>query len=292
MTGRTPFRVLIASDGSPVAKAAVKTALHFPWPSPSTASVVTAKFVRTEYRRSIVLAVLDRTAEAVAGDTIRSLAARWPDAGARVLKGTPADVIVGEARRTHADVVVMGWRGYGAVRRLLTGSVSRAVVRQSPCSVLVARRAVKTVHTILVGIDGSSHSLSAFDLVARLPANGRRVVLLQAVDTMHLPSQVHLTSSMRATIGAEVRRINRKRRAEADRSLQDMRAELRRRGWKASTVVTEGQPLSDLLAQIARSRADLLVIGARGATGLDRLLLGSVADGALNRSPVPVLIAK
>jgi nucleotide-binding universal stress UspA family protein len=37
-------------------------------------------------------------------------------------------------------------------------------------------------------------------------------------------------------------------------------------------------------------RADLLVVGARGVTGLTHMLLGSVAEGALNRSSVPILI--
>ena len=292
MARRTPFRILVASDGSQIAKAAVRTALLFPWPSPSTAGAVTARFVRPEYRRSVVLAVLDRTAEAVAADTARTLGRRWADAEARVLKGGPADAIVAEARRTHADVIVVGWRGHGTVRRLLMGSVSRAVVRQSPCAVLVARKAVRAVGTILLGIDGSSHSFSAFDLVTRLPSNGRRIVLFTAIDAMRMPSPVHLTSSIQATIAAEIRRTNRRRRADAERNLRRMKTELKRGGWKVTTVVTDGSPLNDLLRQIAISRADLLVVGARGVTGLNRVLLGSVADGALNRSPVPVLVVK
>ena len=39
-------------------------------------------------------------------------------------------------------------------------------------------------------------------------------------------------------------------------------------------------------------RADLLVLGARGTGGLARLLLGSVADGALRLATVPVLVVK
>ena len=43
---------------------------------------------------------------------------------------------------------------------------------------------------------------------------------------------------------------------------------------------------------VAKERADVLIVGARGVTGLRRLLLGSVAEGALNTSPVPVLIVR
>jgi nucleotide-binding universal stress UspA family protein len=53
-----------------------------------------------------------------------------------------------------------------------------------------------------------------------------------------------------------------------------------------------GVPLGELLAATHATRADVLVLGARGVGGLERLLLGSVAEGALSRSPVSVLIVR
>lgn len=50
-----------------------------------------------------------------------------------------ADVITSEATRLHADLVVVGARGLGAVERILLGSVSDRVVRESATSVLVVR---------------------------------------------------------------------------------------------------------------------------------------------------------
>jgi nucleotide-binding universal stress UspA family protein len=43
---------------------------------------------------------------------------------------------------------------------------------------------------------------------------------------------------------------------------------------------------------VAATRAQLLVVGARGTSGVRHLLLGSVAEGALNRCPVAVLVAR
>jgi len=48
----------------------------------------------------------------------------------------------------------------------------------------------------------------------------------------------------------------------------------------------------ELLEAITRTSADVVVLGARAAGGVERALLGSVADGALNRSPVPVLVVR
>jgi nucleotide-binding universal stress UspA family protein len=246
--------------------------------------------VRPDYHRSILLTALNQTSDAVAAEVTRELATRWPRAEAVVVNGAPADAIVREASRVEADVIVMGWRGHGPVRRLLTGSVSRGVARRAPCAVLVTRRPLDDVDRIVVGVDGSSQSRAAVDFVARLPGRGRHVTLLSVVEPIALPSQVHLTSAMRASIRSEVDRVNRSRRTRARDELERARAVFARHGWKTELVVAVGAPLRELLRQVGRSRADLLVLGARGSTGLDRLLLGSVADGALNRSPVPVVV--
>ena len=61
-------------------------------------------------------------------------------------------------------------------------------------------------------------------------------------------------------------------------------------GWRVDEVVTEGAPLRELLATVHSTRANLVVVGAKGATGLRHLLLGSVAEGTLKRCPVPVVV--
>ena len=45
-------------------------------------------------------------------------------------------------------------------------------------------------------------------------------------------------------------------------------------------------------AAVEAVQANLLVVGARGVGGVARLLLGSVAEGALNQCPVPVLVVR
>jgi nucleotide-binding universal stress UspA family protein len=55
----------------------------------------------------------------------------------RVVEGSPAETIVAEARRWGADVIVVGSHRRGFLRRLLRGSVSRAVSRRATCPVQV-----------------------------------------------------------------------------------------------------------------------------------------------------------
>jgi nucleotide-binding universal stress UspA family protein len=61
------------------------------------------------------------------------------DAELVAVTGAPADVLVEEAERRGADLIVVGRRGLTGAERLVMGSVSVKVARTAPCSVLIAR---------------------------------------------------------------------------------------------------------------------------------------------------------
>ena len=58
---------------------------------------------------------------------------------ATVTSNSPADAIVGYARRHGIDLIVMGTHGRGPISHLLLGNVAERVVRMSPCPVLTVR---------------------------------------------------------------------------------------------------------------------------------------------------------
>jgi nucleotide-binding universal stress UspA family protein len=207
-----------------------------------------------------------------------------------VVDTTPAAGILAEAERFAADAIVLGWRGHGPIRRLLMGSVSRAVVRGARCSVLVVRRAAH-VRRLVVGLDGSAATAPALAFVGALtpPANGH-VTLLTAVDVIAVPSHGLLPGA--ASLARDVRRTNTEHAKAATKELTRAAKRLRRAGWRTRTTLTTGEPLRDLLKAVARASAHLLVVGGRRTGGIRYFLLGSVAEGALDRSPVPVLIAR
>lgn len=287
------FRLLVASDGSAQAKHAVATAVHFPWPAQTRVRAVIARRTRAEYRQSILLAALDRSAEFAVRAAQRVLTQRWPDADVVVVDKTPIDGVLHEARRFGAAVIVLGWRGHGVMQRLLMGSVSRGVVRGARCAVLVVRRRSSDVHKIVIGVDGSPHARRAVALVARLtPPQRGEITLFTAVEELALPAYALSPSAVRGTVGAEVRRLNLQRITAARKELDRAAARLKRRGWRVRVVMTTGAPLRDLLAAVATARAHAVVVGARGVSGVRRLLLGSVSEGVLNRCPVPVLVVR
>jgi nucleotide-binding universal stress UspA family protein len=210
-----------------------------------------------------------------------------------VVDASPVDAILMEARRVRADVVVMGWRGHGPVRRLLAGSVSRGVLRGASCAVLVVRRPIRELRHVVIGVDGSENAERALKFLAALePAHGARATVFRAVDIVHAPTQGLAPAATRAIVATEVKRINEDRRAAARKDLSRAAKTLSSAGWKVDQAVTDGAPLRELLATVSNVGADVLVVGAKGVTGLRHLLLGSVAEGALNRSPVPVLVVR
>lgn len=290
MARQRGFRVLVATDGSSHAQAAITTAMQFPWPDGSRVRVVIARNPRADHRRSILLDAIDRNAENAAEGARRALSRRWPDVEVVIVDKVPVNAIVAEAKQFAADVIVLGWRGHGGVRRLLMGSVSRGVVRGARSAVLVVRRA-KRVNRIVVGYDESPTSKRAVAFIEKLaPPQDGRVALVNAVQLMSVPSRGRVPGA--AAIAREIRRKNTVKGRTAMRDLSRAAGQLKRRGWHTRTMLTNGEPLRDLLRAVGKTRAQLLVVGARGTTGVRRLLLGSVAEGSLDRSPVPVLLVR
>lgn len=287
------FRVLIASDGSLSATAAVVSAQRFPWPEGTRAFGVIAREPVNPQLRPASRATFDRASKAIAENTATALEGRWPGVRVGLVRGPAVGAIVTRATTVHADVIVLGWRGHGPIRRLLAGSVSRGVVRSAPCSVLVVRRAMTGVRTVVIGFDGSVTAKRAVAMVARLrpPVHGR-VLLVTAAETMRTTSSALLPSDVRGEVATEVARLNRLATATARARLGLAAKTLRAAGWKTQLRVTEMGPLRSLLAAVTQTDADLLVVGARGVTGLKRILLGSVAEGSLDRCAVPVLIVR
>jgi nucleotide-binding universal stress UspA family protein len=298
LAGTRRFHVLVAIDGSPAARAALATAVAFPWPSGADARAVIARrgFSGAQVPAdwpAAVWAALDASLTRIRAGARRGLRRRWPEAEAIVVDQPVVAAILAEADRVDASVIVVGSRGYTALGRLLLGSVSRGVVRQARVPVLVAKGRPRPVRRLVIGLDGSPNARKAVRFVAGLPAPaGGRVTLARVVEPIRVPSVGLAPASVRGTVRAQADALTARSIRRARRETEAAAARLTRAGWRARPVVRLGVPLPKLLGTTTAERADLLVVGARGVGGVARLLLGSVAEGALTRSRVPVLIVR
>jgi nucleotide-binding universal stress UspA family protein len=81
-------------------------------------------------------------------------------------------------------------------------------------------------------------------------------------------------------------------RRSAKRRLAGVLARARRQGVRALVVFTEGLPADEILRAARRARADLIVMGTHGRTGVSRLFMGSVAERVVRESRCPVLTVR
>ena len=146
---------------------------------------------------------------------------------------------------------------------------------------------------VVLAVDGSPHSRRAAAFAARLaPPPGGRVTVVSVVEPVRPPSMALLPRSIRGRIAGEAAELERARLDAARRCAEAAARTMEKGGWRAQASVRTGVPLAELLEAVNEARADLLVLGARGTGGLARVLLGSVAEGALRLAPVPVLVVK
>jgi nucleotide-binding universal stress UspA family protein len=292
--------VLLATDGSRQAHAAFALAASFPWADTARAHMVLARggIPLGPWPADIWVAgisgALDQALELEISRARRLVRHRWPDVTVSAVNTPPIEAITEEARRRRVGVIVVGSRGLGFARRLMLGSVSRGVVRRASCPVLVVKGRVRRVRRLVLGTDGSRNTSRAlgFLLVRLKPPAGARVTVVRVLEPVLPRSRALLPTPVRRAVMTSAAGLHAKRARQARRELAGAAVLLKRAGWRARGVVRTGVPLVELLQQVAASRADLLVVGARGTGGLARLLLGSVAEGVLDRSPVPVLLVK
>lgn len=130
-------RVLLATDGSETSLAAAEALAERPWPMESEFRIVSVaepwaiKSSRLEPQEAI------SSAEKV-------LAGAGLKASGEVLTGNAKEVILDEARKWGADLIVVGSHGRRGFKRFLLGSVSETIAMNAPCSVVVVRGSARS----------------------------------------------------------------------------------------------------------------------------------------------------
>lgn len=200
-----------------------------------------------------------------------------------------APVLLDFATRKEMDVVVMGTRGQRGIRRMMAGSVAEEVVREAPCPVMTVRvneeanPAQPDVQRILVPIDFSDPCRNAYRYAGNVAALYEVPVrLVHVVEEPSVPEVYDVTPAQIATREVQTR---------AERALEEWASELRDEGHEISTVVHRGDP-EDAIPRAASRPDDLIVMATRGLSGLQRLVMGSVARGVVRSAPCPVITVR
>jgi nucleotide-binding universal stress UspA family protein len=290
------MKVLVGVDFSRSSDAAVREVADRPWPEATLVRLVAVVEPLDFAANRVFVERYVKTKTEGADGRIRDIAEALRERGLTVstilAPGSPRTEIAAEAKRWKADLVIVGSRGRGALRRTLLGSVAQAVVRRAPCSVEVVRppargRGGRAGMAILLATDGSEASLEAARSVAGRPwPSGTRVRVVSVARSTPSPADSWtIPSAMLKGFDEQARQAAKKAAASAAHILESA-------GLAVSEAVLQGDPRKCLVDESRADPTDLLVVGSHGRHGFDRLLPGSVSEFVAIHAPCSVEVVR
>ena len=209
-----------------------------------------------------------------------------------VTRGDPAEEILRIAAEREVDLIVMTTHGRGAFGRWFFGSVADRVARSSAVPVLLMRpsegepRPV-AIRRLVVPLDGSALAEEVLPTAQALAKRlGVPIHLMTVIDLMRIiPAEVSPIVAFDATVYEETLS---QLHAGAAAQLAEISERLEREGLHTSSEVAHGSPFMTIADAV--HDGDLVVMTSHGRGGVQRWLLGSVAEKLVREAPVPVVL--
>lgn len=223
---------------------------------------------------------------------VRRAAAQAPDCALVVREDADvADAIIGEAEATRPDLLILGTESRSMVGRLLHRSVAETVMRRVSCPVMIvpagAARPVPAgdvqFDSVLCALDLSDGSSAPCRYAVSLAEEADATLVLLNVIEVPPEAQVHEEGVTISAVGAA---------AHAAR-LGQLRAQVTaesRPFFRLETMVEDGNPSRVILETAAGHASDLIVLGGRHRSAIDRFFFGSTTDAVLQGAQCPVLV--
>ena len=265
-------KLLIATDGSVFSKSAVREAVNLAKICSGKLYVVSVVKTNLEYE-SIVPQIVEKEEEKMR-QHLESVKDRASKEGVDCeiishRSEEPYQDIVDEAEKNQADMVIMGTHGRTGLKRLMMGSVTAKVIGHATCNVLVVPLDAKIkCGNILVATDGSKYSeAAASEAIGIAKRCGGSLTVISV-----------------ASSDAEI--------LSAEDYVKEVSELAEKEGIKTDGLAVKGIPYKAIVDASKRKRADLIVVGSHGRTGLERLLMGSVTERVIGHSESAVLVVR
>jgi nucleotide-binding universal stress UspA family protein len=204
-----------------------------------------------------------------------------------------AGEILAQARRLHADFIVMGTHGRGGFQRLVFGSVTEKVMRTAEQPVMtVGVPGIETAATsgafsrVVCGVDFSDCSIAALGYALSLAEGAQaQLTAVNVLEWMPAGYDPMVGPTDLAGFHAAVER-------SAREQLHRIVTGLPTTNVHVEQTIRSGRPYHEILRLAAEQHAELIVLGIHGRNPIDRLLFGSTAEPIVRRAMCPVLTVR
>jgi nucleotide-binding universal stress UspA family protein len=214
----------------------------------------------------------------------------------RFAVGNPADEISAAAAKDDVDLLVMGSHGHSALRGLLVGSVTNAVLAQTKTPILILRhRESPPADSLKVGIavDGSKFGREAVKYVLRhrdLFGANPQITLLHVVADFAGALMPDMAGIALPAYSEEDIRAMQKKAFES--AIGPVRKLFQKAGVQATEVCLAGSAGEEIAAYAKKKKLDVLVMGSHGYGAFKAAVMGSVATRVAHTSEVPLLLVR
>ena len=219
------------------------------------------------------------------------------EAVATVARGRPKawPTLLELAKQHDAAAVVVGSRGLGRVKSALLGSVSSGVLDHAHLPVLIVPR-LEEAHPpgpVVIGYDGSEHADAAVKAAGRL-LKVRETILRTVWIDYQAVAPAALAGVPVGVATKAVQEVERAARGGAQHTAEQGARLAAEQGLEvqAEALETDGNAWRALLETAHEHRAAAVVVGSRGTSGFESVLLGSVSRALVHHAPAPVLVVR
>lgn len=203
-----------------------------------------------------------------------------------------APVIADHVEEHDVDLVVLGTHGRRGLRRMLLGSVAEEVLRSVRSPVLTVRDGDREhgepPGRILAPIDFSEGSGAGLRWAGEMARRtGAELVVFHVVNELAYPDPYFAQA-------ANFRAMARAASEHVPEAMKQRVAEVLGEEAAASAKIhmQAGPPAPTIADFVEEHEVGMVVMGSHGRTGVERVLLGSVAEGVVRRSHAPVLVVR
>lgn len=203
-----------------------------------------------------------------------------------VSEGEPHEILTKIAREKDADLIAIGTYGTRGFKRVLLGNVSSQILLESPCDVMVVKKACNectgVYESILVPYDGSEFSRKALMRAISIAKENNSSLSIIYV----IPRYEEMIEFFKS---APIKKVM---HDEAEKLIHEAKNIATNSGIEIHTEIREGHSAEEIISATNNMQNCMIVMGTHGWKGFSKAIMGSTTRRVITHASCPVIVVK